>query len=76
MAIGYSRNLVEANKQANAKNPGVALGRYCIAQDISVHAVSSYFGVSRMTVYNWFKGVNIPSSRVTERIKRYIGKLK
>jgi hypothetical protein len=76
MAIGYSRNLVEANKQANAKHPGVALGRYCIAQDISVYAVSSYFGVSRMTVYNWFKGANIPSPRVTERIKRYIGKLK
>jgi hypothetical protein len=76
MSIGYSRSLVEANTQADAKSLGVALGRYCIAKDISVYIVSTYFNVSRMTVYNWFKGNTVPTYRMTERIKRYIGKHK
>lgn len=76
MSIGYSRSLVEANTQADAKSLGVALGRYCIAKDISVYIVSTYFNVSRMTVYNWFKGNTVPNHRMTERIKRYIGKHK
>lgn len=76
MSIGYSQSLVEANNEANAKSLGVALGRYCIARGISVYTVSAYFEVSRMTVYNWFRGETLPHPRVTERIKRYIGKRK
>ena len=53
---GYSARIIKANKAANANLPGVKLGRLCIAKEISVTHVAEYFKVSRMTVYNWFKG--------------------
>jgi len=72
MSYGYSQNLVLANKQASAKSLGVALGRVCISKDISVQAVADAFGVSRMTIYNWFKGVSSPEKDMQARIQRYI----
>ena len=56
MGYGYSQNLVQANKEASARSLGVALGRFCIRNRISVRQISEHFGVSRMTVYNWFNG--------------------
>jgi predicted transcriptional regulator len=72
MGYGYSQSLVLANKEADAKSLGVALGRKCIQLSISVSHVADYFEVSRMTVYNWFKGDCIPSTDLTEHIQRYI----
>ncbi len=54
--IGYSQQLVKANKKANQKLLGVQLGRYCIKQDIPVAYVAQSLGVSRTAVYAWFKG--------------------
>lgn len=54
--IGYSQQLVKANKKANQKLIGVQLGRHCIAKDIPVAYVAKSFGVSRTAVYAWFKG--------------------
>jgi len=36
---------------------GVKFGLICIQKDIPVADIADYFKVSRMTVYNWFKGV-------------------
>jgi hypothetical protein len=72
MAQGYSFDLVEANKRASAKNIGVALGRVCIKARIPVTEVASFFGVSRMTIYNWFKGDRVPRVRLTPEIDKYI----
>lgn len=72
MGYGYSQNLVLANKAADAKNLGVALGRVCIARGISVSRVAEVFGVSRMSVYSWFKGVSHPHPLLATRIKKYI----
>lgn len=72
MSYGYSQNLVFANKRASAKSLGVALGRVCINKDISVQAVADAFGVSRMTIYNWFKGISNPEKEMQARIQRYI----
>jgi predicted transcriptional regulator len=72
MTIGYSQNLVEANKKADAKSLGVALGRVCIAQNISVTEVSEVLGVSRATIYNWFEGLNYPYARYHKDIERYM----
>jgi hypothetical protein len=54
--IGYSQQLVKANKKANQKLIGVQLGRHCIKKEIPVAYVSKSFGVSRTAVYAWFKG--------------------
>ena len=76
MDHGYSQNLVQANRQASARSLGVALGRLCIRNKISVREVSETFGVSRMTVYNWFRGVHTPHGAYTDAIQRYIQSLK
>lgn len=73
---GYSLNLMGANKAADAKNLGVALGRVCIKADVSVSQVAAKFDVSRQTVYNWFEGHYAPNQRIIEAIKAYIDDLK
>jgi len=72
MPYGYSQNLVFANKKANIESLGVALGRVCIRADISVSEVAEAFGVSRMTIYNWFKGDSVPYHSYDEAISDYI----
>lgn len=76
MSHGYSMSLVYANKKADTKNPGVALGRFCIDNNISVLRVSEGLGVSRMTVYNWFSGAFWPSDDHTSAIQRFTGRHK
>ena len=76
MTIGYSMSLMVANKTANAKSLGVALGRVCIGRGVSVQSVADYFGVSRQAVYNWFKGDCVPDPILHSRIERYITNLK
>lgn len=76
MSHGYSQSLVQANKQASARHLGVALGRYCIEQGISVSLIAEHFGVSRMTVYQWFKGDTVPRPAAAIQIQRYIKKRK
>lgn len=72
MSYGYSQSLVLANKTASARSLGVALGRLCIAKGISVKAISNTFGVSRMTIYNWFKGEVNPRPSLALKVQRYI----
>jgi len=72
MGYGYSQSLAQANKAASAKSLGVALGRVCIARGLSVSVVAGDFGVSRMTVYNWFKGTTLPHRALWTSIQRYI----
>jgi predicted DNA-binding transcriptional regulator AlpA len=52
------------------------LGRMCIAREIPVSDVSSYFGVSRMTIYKWFKGLEIPRQKQIARIEEVLAKAK
>lgn len=72
MSYGYSQWIAQLNKDANARSLGVALGRVCIAHGIAVSAVADEFGVSRMTVYNWFKGYTHPHRALHDKIQRYI----
>lgn len=73
---GYSLNLMLANKSADSKHIGVALGRICIKAGVSVSSIAEEFNVSRQTVYNWFEGRSIPNNRTVEPIKKYIATLK
>lgn len=72
MSLGYTFRLVNANKEADGRHPGVRLGRYCIAKDIPVRIVAEYFGVSRMTIYKWFIGEWHPRKPHAVRIKEVI----
>lgn len=73
---GYSSRIIETNKSASTSSPGVVLGRMCIAQEIPVSDVANFFGVSRMTIYKWFKGQEIPRKKHVEKIEDVIKKLK
>lgn len=73
---GYSSRIVRANKEADSTSPGVVLGRYCIAQEIPVADVAQFFEVSRMTIYKWFKGTEIPRKKQIEKIEDVLKKLK
>lgn len=75
-ARGYSSRLIEINKDAPTTHPGVVLGRLCIAQDISVSDAAQFFNVSRMTIYKWFKGQEMPRKKQIEKIEEVIAKLK
>ena len=74
MSYGYSQNLVFANKKANIKLLGVALGRLCIDRNIPVVEVATTFKVSRMTVYNWFEGASAPNREHSEQIERFMAR--
>lgn len=76
MSIGYSQRLIDANKKANARSLGVALGRLCIKNDIPVSVIAEELAVSRATIYNWFWGASEPDSIRRERVVTLITKLK
>lgn len=73
---GYSLNLMLANKAADGKHIGVALGRQCIKAGVSVSSIAGKFNVSRQTVYNWFEGRVTPNNRIGELIEKYTATLK
>lgn len=72
MSYGYSQSLVYANKKASTKSLGVVLGRLCIRANVSVSKVAEEFGVTRMTIYNWFKGDSVPFHSYDQAINEYI----
>ena len=75
MSQGYSTNLVAENRKGSLRHVGVALGRACIKQGVSVLDVSFHFRVSRQTVYNWFKGVSNPRPELQRDIEQFITKI-
>ncbi len=76
MTYGYSQSLVYANKKASTKSLGVVLGRLCIRVNLSVNKVADDLGVTRMTVYNWFKGDSVPFHSYDKAISDYILQIK
>lgn len=69
---GYSYRLVKANKTADPKHIGVKLGKFCIANDITVIEIADMFKVSRMTIYNWFIGETVPHKAAVAQIEKLI----
>lgn len=75
MAIGYSSAFVSEVKEANSSKLGVQLALICIRRDIPVKDVAEYFGVSRMTIYSWFRGKTTVPTKHREKIQNLIDKL-
>jgi predicted transcriptional regulator len=76
MPKGYSLLMADEIKSADSQLLGVQLGRVCVNKDIPVSDVASFFGVSRMTVYSWFRGKSIVSGKHAEKMKKLVDKLK
>lgn len=75
MTVGYSLITVNEIQNANPNLLGVKLGKVCIKNNIPVKDVAEFFGVTRMTVYNWFKGKVVVSGKHAERMLKLIDKL-
>lgn len=76
MPKGYSLLMADEIKSADSQLLGVQLARVCINKDIPVSDVASFFGVSRMTVYSWFRGKSTVSGKHAEKMKKLVAKLK
>lgn len=75
MAKGYSVLTIQEIKEANPNLLGVKLGKICVGRDIPVTDVAEYFGVSRVTVYAWFRGKMVVSGKHVEKVQLLINKL-
>lgn len=75
MSQGYSLKLRDLNRRAPSKMLGVRLGRVCIQHDIPASRVADEMGVSRQTVYNWFRGASQPNGSLVIRIEQFISAL-
>lgn len=72
---GYSTTFVNEVKEADKSKLGVLFGIACIKKDIPVTDVASFFEVSRMTVYSWFRGkTNVPQKH-KEKMQKLVDKL-
>lgn len=78
MSNGYSFRFARAVNSADTSKLGVVLGNLCIEKDIPASDVAQYFGVTRATIYNWFKGTtNVPPSHqeaVAKVVAQMLGK--
>lgn len=75
MPIGYSRRIVAEIEQADAEKIGVRLAMVCLIKDVPVKYVAERLGVSRVTVYAWFRGkTNVPE-RLNAKVQKLINKL-
>lgn len=75
MAKGYSTLTVREIEEANPKLLGVKLGRLCVKKDIPVSDVAEYFGVSRVTVYAWFRGQTVVSGKHADKMQKLVQQL-
>lgn len=75
MAKGYSTLTIREIQEANPTLLGVKLAKICVGRDIPVSDVAEFFGVSRVTVYAWFRGKAVVSGKHADKMQKLIAKL-
>ena len=75
MAKGYSSLTIQEIQQANPTLLGVKLAKICVDRNIPVSDVAEFFGVSRVTVYSWFRGKAVVSGKHADKMQKLIAKL-
>jgi predicted transcriptional regulator len=61
LRVGYSHALVELVKARDQSLVEVQFALHCIKNNVSAASAARWLGVSRATVYNWFKGDFTPT---------------
>jgi hypothetical protein len=59
MSRSYSDKFVIELRKADPDNPGIALGLACVNANLPAKYVADALGVTRMTVFSWFRGTRI-----------------
>jgi DNA-binding XRE family transcriptional regulator len=75
MSKGYTSKFIKAVEDADQNKLGVKLARVCIANEIPANDVAQFMGVTRMTVYFWFKGEMNVGPKHKEKIEKLVQKL-
>jgi predicted transcriptional regulator len=71
MAKQYSEKYLLSLNGLNEKRLGVQLGRKCVKANLPPSMISKALGVSRMSVYSWFRGSPIRNKTV-DKIEKLI----
>lgn len=74
MARPYSEEYLRALKTLDGTRIGVQLGRICVKANLPIMYVARVFGVSRMSVHNWFRGKYVRDKNYT-KINEFIAKV-
>lgn len=64
MAKQYSEKYLLSLNGLNEKRLGVQLGRLCVKANLPPGLISDILGVSRMSVYSWFRGAPIRNKTI------------
>ena len=72
---GYNHALVTLVARMDQTSTIAQFASHCINSDISVQDVSVMFGVTRATVYYWFKGVYTPRERQLAKMQEILSKV-
>lgn len=75
MSKGYSALTIREVQEANPTLLGVKLAKICIDRNIPVSDVAEFFGVSRVTVYSWFRGKAVVSGKHVDKMQKLLAKL-
>jgi hypothetical protein len=63
MSRPYSEKFLLSLSEADASQAGVQLGRLCVEANVPATYIAKALGVTRMTVYCWFRGQDIRKIR-------------
>ena len=75
MSYGYSARMVSDIEGADPEHIGVRLGKLCVARNVPVSNVAEKFGVTRQTVYTWFRGGSLPKEPVYTLVNEYLNSI-
>ena len=69
MAKSYTDKYLLSLNNLNEKRTGVQFGKLCVKANLPPSMIADALGVSRMSVYNWFKGKVINQKNI-EKVER------
>tara|TARA_R100000742_G_C4179668_1_gene15221 strand:- start:146 stop:487 length:342 start_codon:yes stop_codon:yes gene_type:complete len=67
----YSQEFLLNLNNLDGDRMGVQLAKACVNADLPITEVAKVFGVSRMTLHNWFRGAPIRDKN-TQKIKAFL----
>ena len=70
MAKCYSEQYLLSLNGLNEKRLGVQLGKLCVKANLPPKLIANVLGVSRMSVYSWFRGKPIRERNITKVIDK------
>ena len=76
MSRSYSESFLVDMYKDDPNKPGVALARACVDANLPAKYVATVLGVTRMTVYSWFRGKPLRDNnrKVVEAFTRLVRK--